>query len=195
MIDELARILLWMKRAVMNGYIPHELEAKFNRAVLIADTLKQNMEAGQRNRNEAWLALGMVRGAIEVLGPVGVMASREHTACTPGEGGPFLSEAEELVKGIQKIADRADGVRCVYERIDEAVEALITAMKAGRLEPSDAEELSETLREYARRSYANGREDMPPRLLTDMMKKTSERLVTFDAGSVEFRRDEQRRTK
>lgn len=196
MYDELIGKLQWLRQSFLDGNADGgKIEEKFDRVILVAETLQRNDSAWQRNVKEAWAALGLIRDVVETLGPVGAIASGEHTACTPSEKSPpFIREAEELVKGIRKIVDQAGGVKCIYERIDEAVEALITAMKAGRLEPGDADELSETLREYARRSCVNGKGDMPSRLLTDTMKKTRERLITFNVEFVDFRpRKEERR--
>lgn len=56
------------------------------------------------NLQEAWAALRMIREAVETLGPVGCMVSEEHTTCavapTP------MAEAEAIIAGIQKIAER-----------------------------------------------------------------------------------------
>lgn len=68
------------------------------------EEVQKGREAGQRNLKEAWESLAMIRETVETLGPVGAIASGEHTACTPGEKGHFIREAEELVKGIRKIA-------------------------------------------------------------------------------------------
>lgn len=52
------------------------------------------------NLREAWLALGMIREAIETLGPVGAIASSEAVLL---QGPTFTDEAEELVRGIQRM--------------------------------------------------------------------------------------------
>lgn len=52
------------------------------------------------NLQEAWAALRMIREAVETLGPVGCIRAEEHL-----DGPTFMHEAEELVRGIVKIAD------------------------------------------------------------------------------------------
>jgi hypothetical protein len=54
-----------------------------------------------RLREEIWAGLGMIRDALETLGPVGVLKAAEHI--NPGKDGHIISESEELVNGIQKI--------------------------------------------------------------------------------------------
>ena len=59
----------------------------------------------QQNNEELHVALRMIRDAIEELGPVGVLCSEEHACCTPtADSSPTIREAEEIIKGIQKMA-------------------------------------------------------------------------------------------
>lgn len=61
--------------------------------------LELRLAVASENCQEAWLALQMIRHAIEELGPPGVLASVEQTQAS------YLSEAEALVHGIKKIAE------------------------------------------------------------------------------------------
>ena len=59
----------------------------------------------RQNNAELHVALRMIRNAIEELGPVGVLCSEEHATCTPTkDSSPTIREAEEIIKGIQKMA-------------------------------------------------------------------------------------------
>ena len=62
-------------------------------------------KAGLKNYREAWVALRMIRDAIETLGPVGVLPAGESLEPT------CLAEAEVLVAGIKKICDATPGKR------------------------------------------------------------------------------------
>lgn len=53
------------------------------------------------NLREAWSALAMIREAVETLGPVGAMSSSENL-----DGPTFMHEADEIVSGIKRIAER-----------------------------------------------------------------------------------------
>lgn len=54
------------------------------------------------NLREAWVALAMIREAVETLGPVGCMPSSEAVATRIAP--TFTAEAEAIVAGIQKIS-------------------------------------------------------------------------------------------
>lgn len=54
-------------------------------------------------------ALRMIREALEELGPVGILQSEEHLACNPVGDNHAYAEAEELVRGIQRICRTGGG--------------------------------------------------------------------------------------
>ncbi len=56
----------------------------------------------QRSRQDAWAALGMIREAVETLGPIGAMPAEESLA-----GPTFLHEADAIVAGIMKMKEAA----------------------------------------------------------------------------------------
>lgn len=63
-----------------------------------ADEGSHNPDAAVAILRDAWVALTMIRDAVEELAPVGAMRAREQL------GPELLEEAEEIVKGIMAIA-------------------------------------------------------------------------------------------
>lgn len=65
----------------------------------VIPTTEHAHQVAIENVREAWVALAMIREAIELLGPVGALKASEHL-----DGPTFMHEAEALVAGIQRIA-------------------------------------------------------------------------------------------
>jgi hypothetical protein len=63
---------------------------------------RHTADIGLENLREAWAALRMIREAVEELGPPGCIQSEEWVCATRGP--TPMAEAEEIVRGIHKIA-------------------------------------------------------------------------------------------
>src|SRR5262249_48874223 len=72
--------------------------------------------ASQKNLQEAWTALAMVRETVETLAPSGSVKAREHL-----EGPTFMHEADALVEGVRQLAAQV-------ERLTRALQPLKQAM-------------------------------------------------------------------